>query len=260
MGRPNLSFHSYSGMRGIQRCTIDLKHPSGPGLVRDVAKTCDVVVDGFRPGVADRLGVGYSDVREVRPEIIYCAATGYGQVGPYSQRVGHDLNYLAMSGFLYCGERGANGLPTIPGATVGDAAGGGLQAALAIACALVQRRENQLGQYLDVSATDGLLGIMSIQIDEFLATGFEPGPGRGLVTGQFACTASTSVPMVVGSQLRLLRKNSLPIYVICSDIPSGLRCNTRRTDKRNFVVPLPASSSCELGTNGSPCSVAWRPA
>ena len=182
-----LPYYAYGAMRNIDRCRVDMKHDEGRAVVLDLAARVDVIVEGFRPGVADRLGVGYDAISAVNPSIVYCAATGYGQTGPYANWVGHDLNYLAIAGFLSSSGRDAKGIPALPGATVADAAGGGLHAAMAIMAALLGRATTGVGTYLDVSATDGVLGLMAMNVDEYLATGAVPGPGHGVLTGRYAC-------------------------------------------------------------------------
>jgi alpha-methylacyl-CoA racemase len=174
-------------MRNIERCRIDLKNDDGRSVTLDLIADADVVIEGFRPGVADRLGVGYEASVQVNPKIVYCAATGYGQTGPYASWAGHDLNYVAVAGYLDAGGRAADGMPTLPGATIADAAGGGLQAAMATMAALLRRIATGEGSYLDVSATDGVIGLMSMNIDEHFATGIVPGPGHGVLTGRYAC-------------------------------------------------------------------------
>ena len=119
--------------------------------------------------------------------IVYCSTSGYGKDGPCAQWAGHDLNYLALGGFLHCSGRRADGGPTIPGATVADSAAGGMQAVIAILAALLRRAETGRGGYLDVSVADGVLSLMSLHIDEYLATRNEPGPGYNILTGRYAC-------------------------------------------------------------------------
>src|SRR3989442_14411693 len=119
--------------------------------------------------------------------IVYGSLSGYGQDGPYAQWAGHDINYLAVGGFLATQGRRADGGPAFPGATIADAAGGGLQAALAIAAALVRRSAANEGSFLDVSTTDGVLYLMSLFVDEHLATGASVEPGSELLTGKYAC-------------------------------------------------------------------------
>jgi alpha-methylacyl-CoA racemase len=176
-------FHAYSGGRGLEHVVIDLKAPDGRDHFLDLAADADVVIESFRPGVVDRLGIGYDEVKGRNPRIVYCSTTGYGQAGPHAQWAGHDLNYLAMGGFLHCTGRDGSGKPPVPGATVADSAGGGMQAVIAVLAALVKGE----GAYLDVSAADGVLALMALQVDEYLATGAEPGPGSGILTGRYAC-------------------------------------------------------------------------
>jgi alpha-methylacyl-CoA racemase len=135
----------------------------------------------------DRLGVGFAAVAEVNPRVVYCSTSGHGQAGPWAQRAGHDLGYLAVSGYLDCSGRRADGGPALPGATIADSAGGGMHAAIAILAALLRRERTGRGEHLDVSVADGVLSLMALQVDEHLATGAEPGPGSGLLTGRYAC-------------------------------------------------------------------------
>ncbi|MEE8310855.1 MAG: CaiB/BaiF CoA-transferase family protein [Candidatus Binatia bacterium] len=180
-------FHSYGAGRGFKRAQIDLKAPEGKDAFLRLAAKADVVIESFRPGVVDRLAIGYADVRAVNDRIIYCSTSGYGQDGPSSKRAGHDLNYLALGGYLACTTpRGDDG-PPIPGATVADSAAGGMHAAIAILAGLVRRQAVGRGEYLDVSVADGVLQLMSLHIDGYLATGNEPGPGSDILTGRYAC-------------------------------------------------------------------------
>jgi alpha-methylacyl-CoA racemase len=180
-------FHAYSGQRGLQRVQVDLKSPAGKDAFLRLATGADVVIESFRPGVVDRLGIGYDAVRQRNAGIVYCSTSGYGQTGPYATRAGHDLNYLATGGYLHMSERTAEGRPPLPGATVADIAAGGLHAAAAILAALVGRAHTGEGAYLDVSVADGVLWMLSLYIDEYLATGEAPGPGHYILTGRYAC-------------------------------------------------------------------------
>lgn len=180
-------YFSYGAGRGIKRVQIDLKAPDGKAALLRLAAASDVVIESFRPGVAARLGIGYEDLRQVNEKIVYCSTSGYGQNGPYSDWAGHDLNYLALGGFLYCSGRRADGGPTIPGATLADSAGGGMQAVIAILAALLRRNVSGKGAYLDVSVAEGVLSLMSLHIEQYLATQDEPGPGTTLLTGRYAC-------------------------------------------------------------------------
>jgi alpha-methylacyl-CoA racemase len=171
----------------MRRVQLDVRHPSGLEAFLALAARADVVVESFRPGVVERLKIGYPELRAVNDAIIYCSTSGYGQDGPRSTWAGHDLNYLAVSGFLATSGPGSNGGPPIPGATIADAAAGGMQAALAISAALFARQSSGQGAYLDVSVADGALWLMSLAVDEHLALGTEPGPGHDVLTGRYAC-------------------------------------------------------------------------
>jgi alpha-methylacyl-CoA racemase len=181
------AFFTYGGHREMRRIRFDLKAPAGRDAFLRLAAGADVVIESFRPGVVARLGVGYDDVLRVNPRIVYCSTSGYGQDGPHAPWAGHDLNYLAVGGFLHCTAPRADGGPPIPGATVADAAAGGMQAVIAILAALVRRDATGEPAYLDVAAADGVLALMSLAVDEYLATGTEPGPGHDILTGRYAC-------------------------------------------------------------------------
>jgi crotonobetainyl-CoA:carnitine CoA-transferase CaiB-like acyl-CoA transferase len=180
-------FFAYSAQRGMRRVQLDVRHPSGLEAFLALAAGADVVIESFRPGVVDRLGIGYEQLRAVNTSIIYCSTSGYGQDGPRSTWAGHDLNYLAVSGYLAATGPRADGGPPIPGATMADAAAGGMHAALAVTAALFSRHLTGEGTFLDVSVADGALWIMSLAVDEHLAIGTEPGPGHDVLTGRYAC-------------------------------------------------------------------------
>lgn len=179
-------FHTYGAGRGLSHISVNMKSDAGrEGFLR-LAEKADVVIESFRPGVVDRLGIGYADVSARNDRIVYCSTTGYGQEGPASTWAGHDINYLAMAGFLACTEPREDGGPPIPGATVADSAGGGMHAAMSIMAALVARESSGKGSFLDVSATEGVLSLMALSIDQYLATGEVAGPRKALLTGRYA--------------------------------------------------------------------------
>jgi alpha-methylacyl-CoA racemase len=180
-------FYAYAGHRGMQRVLLDLKADAGRGAFLRLAARADVVIESFRPGVVDRLGIGYEAVRTHNAGIVYCSTTGFGQEGPYSRWAGHDIDYLAIGGYLDCSGRDAQGGPALPGATIADSAGGGMHAAMAILAALLHRTATGEGAYLDVAVVDGVMSLMSLLVDEYLATGEVPGPRHGLLTGRYAC-------------------------------------------------------------------------
>ncbi|HVN38242.1 MAG TPA: CoA transferase [Myxococcota bacterium] len=180
-------FFAYSGSRGMQRMRLDLKQPEGVDVFLRLAERADAIVESFRPGVVARLGIGYADVRRRNPRVVYCSTSGYGQDGPRARWAGHDLNYLAVSGFLDCSGRRADGGPPLPGATIADGAAGGMHAAIAILAALLRRERTGEGEYLDVAVADGALSLMALAVDEHLATGAAVGPGHDILTGRYAC-------------------------------------------------------------------------
>jgi alpha-methylacyl-CoA racemase len=180
-------FYAYSAHRRMQRVLLDMKAPEGREAFLRLAERADVIIESFRPGVVDRLGIGWDAVSARNPRAVYCSTTGFGQTGPHAQWAGHDLNYLGIGGYLHCTGRGPDGAPPIPGATVADSAGGGMQAVMAIMAALVRRSATGAGAYLDVSIADGVLALMALAVDEYFATGDEPAPGHGLLTGRYAC-------------------------------------------------------------------------
>ena len=179
-------YHAYGAGRGMQKIRVDLKSGEGKEALYKLAANVDVIMESFRPGVADRLGVGYQEIKKINPAIVYCSTSGYGQDGPYAQWAGHDINYLAVGGFLACSGRDGEGRPAIPGATVADSAGGGMHAAMAIISALLNRFRQGEGAYLDVAATDGVLSLMSLYLDQYTATGVETRPNEAVLTGAYS--------------------------------------------------------------------------
>ncbi len=183
-------YFAYSGHRGMRRAQFDLRDAGGKEAFLVLASTADVVVESFRPGVVDRLGIGYEDVAARNRGVVYCSTSGYGQNGPHAQWAGHDVDYLAVGGFLGMSTPGPDGAPPLPGATIADAAAGGMHAALAITAALLGRNSSGQGAYLDVSVADGVLWLMSLSIDEQLALGGDVRPGHDVLSGRYACYAT----------------------------------------------------------------------
>ncbi len=179
-------YHTYGAGRDFERMRLDLKSADGVEALMRLVERSDVVIESYRPGVVDRLGVGWDAMRARNPRLVYCSTSGYGQDGPASGWAGHDINYLALSGFLACTEARADGGPPIPGATVADSAGGGMHAVLSIMAALVKREATGEGSFLDVSAAEGILSLMALSLDQYLATGEEAGPRQVLLTGRYA--------------------------------------------------------------------------
>jgi alpha-methylacyl-CoA racemase len=174
---------AYGMRRNTRPLGLDLKSERGLEVFFRLLARADVLMVGLRPSAAERLGVHYDAVRSAHPRVVYCSLTGYGAEGPYRDFAGHDINYQSIGGTV--GMTGpAGGPPTIPGATAADSAGGGMQAAIAILAALIARQASGEGQLIDVSATDGIVGMVSLAIDEYLATGHEPRRGETLLTGR----------------------------------------------------------------------------
>ena len=146
--------------RNKKSIAIDLKQPAGRELFLKLAATADCILEQFRPGVVDRLGVGYNKVAEINPRIVYCSLTGFGQDGPHRDRSGHDLNYLALSGVLGL-TTDEKGKPVIPGVQIADLAGG-MIAGFAILAALLARERTGRGQYVDVSMFDVVVSMLPI--------------------------------------------------------------------------------------------------
>lgn len=165
---------------------LNLKSPKGVEVFKKLASRADVLVEGFRPGVMDRLGVGYSQLSPLNPRLIYCSLSGYGQEGPYKHKVGHDINYIGYAGVL--GITGiADGPPVIPGVQTADIGGGGLMAAFAILAALLSRERTGEGQYLDVSMLDGTIAWLSLHAAAYLLAGERARRGRAALNGGYPC-------------------------------------------------------------------------
>ncbi len=172
--------------RGKRSVRIDLKSEEGRNAFLKLVERADVVLESFRPGVLDRLGVGYETLHDVNPKIIYCAITGYGLDGPNVARAGHDTNYLALNGLL--GLTGAAGGPPVSSAgQIADLGGGGLMAAFAILAALAEREHSGEGQLVDVSMTDGSLSWLAMVAGAYLADGRVPRRGEELLNGGISC-------------------------------------------------------------------------
>ena len=153
--------------RNKKSFTLNLKARKGRAIFRKLVAISDVVVESFRPGVVDRLGIGYKKMRNLNCRIIYCSISSYGQNGPYKNKAGHDINSLAATGILdITGKQG--GPPVIPGVQIADFSAG-MWAAFAIVAALLARKRNKEGQYIDVSMTDGVLSWLSLHAAKYFA-------------------------------------------------------------------------------------------
>lgn len=159
--------------RSKRSIAIDLKQPEGRQIVLDLVKDYDIVIEQFRPGVMDRLGVGYEALKAVNPKLIYCAITGYGQTGPYKDRAGHDMNYLAIAGVLGYNGRKSTG-PAPIAVQVADVAGGSCHAVIGILAAVIHRQATGEGQFVDVSMTDAAFSLHALTAPPALIAGEQP--------------------------------------------------------------------------------------
>jgi crotonobetainyl-CoA:carnitine CoA-transferase CaiB-like acyl-CoA transferase len=172
--------------RGKRSIRLDLKTEGGREVLLRLVRDHDVVLESFRPGVMERLGVGYERLREENPRLVYCAITGYGQDGPYTGRSGHDMNYLGLNGLL--GLSGDAGGPPVQSAgQIADLGGGGLMAAFGILAALRERERSGEGQLVDVSMFDGSLSWLALVAARYLADGTPPGRGDLELAGSLIC-------------------------------------------------------------------------
>ena len=170
--------------RGKRSIGVDLKSPQGVEVVRRLARTADALIESFRPGVLDRLGVGYEALRAENPRLVYCSISGYGQDGPLRREPGHDLNYIGRAGILSV--TGAHdGLPAIPGVQVADLGGGALLALVGLLAALVRAGRTGEGEYVDVSMTDGAFALLSVHLGDYFASGLVPERERMLLNGRY---------------------------------------------------------------------------
>ena len=147
--------------RGRRSIGVDLKHPDGRALVLDLVADADALIEGFRPGVAERLGIGPDDCLARNPALVYGRMTGWGQSGPYAHTAGHDINYIALAGALDPIGR-AGGPPVPPLNLVGDFGGGGLMLAFGLVCALLESSRSGEGQVVDAAMVDGSAVLMTM--------------------------------------------------------------------------------------------------
>jgi crotonobetainyl-CoA:carnitine CoA-transferase CaiB-like acyl-CoA transferase len=167
---------------------LDLKRPEGRAALLKLAPRYDVIVESFRPGVLDRLGVGWGALSEANPKLVLCSISGYGQDGPYRDRAGHDLNYVGLAGVLgMCGAR--EGDPPVPGVQLADLAGGALWGAVGILAALHAVAQTGRGRQVDVSMCEGSLAFLLPDLGNYDASGRAPSRSNELLNGGAACYA-----------------------------------------------------------------------
>ncbi|MFN8545746.1 MAG: CaiB/BaiF CoA-transferase family protein [Candidatus Binatia bacterium] len=174
--------------RNKRSVTLNLKAPQGREIFHRLARETDVLLEGARPGVAARLGVDFATLSAINPRLVYCSISGYGQDGPYRDRVGHDVNYLGVAGVLD-GIGTEGGPPAIPGVQIADIGGGALMAAVGILTALLAREQTGRGQMVDIAMMDGAFAWQVLNLFRLLAEGTPPARGGTLLTGRYPCYA-----------------------------------------------------------------------
>lgn len=167
--------------RSKKSVAIDLKNSRGRELLTSLAREADVLIEGNRPGVMARLGLGYAELHAANRRLIYCSLTGYGQDGEFAQLAGHDLNYMALGGVL------SLNLPVIPGVQIADLVGGSMQAVTAILLAVIERNKTGEGRHIDISMYHGVTSLLTIPLTAWRSTAREPIPGNEVLSGRYAC-------------------------------------------------------------------------
>lgn len=185
-GAGGMSLYFIAINRNKRSMTLNLKSAEGREIFQRMVRQADVVLESFRPGVMERLGLGYEQLKEINPGLVYCAISGYGQDGPYRLRAGHDLNYAGYAGLLHY-NRGRYGEPAMPPTQLGDLAGGSFMAVIGILTALVERAQSGTGRMVDVSMTEGVMSLLPLAATAYLNSGEAPIPGRSGLDGGLPC-------------------------------------------------------------------------
>lgn len=168
--------------RSKRSLALDLKHEEAKEVVYQLVQEYDIVVEQFRPGVMDRLGIGYEKLKQINPKVIFCSITGYGQSGPLRDKAGHDINYLSLAGAASYSSR-KNHAPIPAGIQVADLAGGSLPAIIGILAAVYHREQTGEGQYIDLSITDAVFALNAVYGSGYLVGGVEPEAESLLLNG-----------------------------------------------------------------------------
>jgi alpha-methylacyl-CoA racemase len=168
--------------RGKETLSLDLKREADRAQLMPLMRRADILVEQFRPGVMQRLGLGYDEAAALNPKLIYCSITGYGQTGPRAAEAGHDLNYIGQTGLLAL-QPGAPDAPVVPPALVADIGGGSFPAMINILLALRQRDQTGQGCHLDIAMTDAMFTFAWLALAQGFAGGRFPGPGELLLAG-----------------------------------------------------------------------------
>lgn len=176
----------YTVNRNKQSLTLNLKHHQGRDIFRELVRESDVLVEQFRPGVMDRLELGYDALKGINPGLIYCAISSYGQTGPLSPCAGHEINYMGLSGVMKL-SGGTEGQVVMPGVQFAGISGGTHHAVIAILMALLHRQNTGVGQFCDISILDGTIALLAYVLGEWSALGRQPVLGEEFLSGGYAC-------------------------------------------------------------------------
>ncbi len=172
--------------RNKRALRLDLKNPEGVAVFRRLTLSADVVIEGFRPGVMDKLGLGYEALAALNPRLVFCSISGYGQDGPYAQRAGHDINYVGYAGVLdQIGTAG--GPPAVPNFQIGDLLGGALAPLVGLLAAVIDARATGRGRHVDVAMTDAVFAHAVFPLAGLLARLAPPPRGADLLSGGVPC-------------------------------------------------------------------------
>ncbi len=172
--------------RNKRALRLDLKKPEGVAVFQRLTLSADVVIEGFRPGVMDKLGIGYTALSALNPRLVFCSISGYGQTGPYAQRAGHDINYIGYAGVLdQIGEAGR--APAVPNFQIGDLLGGALTPLVGLLAAVIDARATGCGRQVDVAMTDAVLAHAVFPLTGMLARRAPPPRGADLLSGGVPC-------------------------------------------------------------------------
>lgn len=195
LGDPMRSFPPHVGQegcyfmsvnRGKKSIAVNLRSEAGREIVRELAKTADVFLETFRPGRAQFLGMSYDEIKQLKPDIVYCSLSGYGQDGPLRDRAGHDINFLALGGMLDL-FRPSSGPPVMPGVQVADICGGALYAVIGILAALVERGHSRMGTYVDASIFHGVVASLAFSAATCMSAEVESERGHPYLGGSYPC-------------------------------------------------------------------------
>lgn len=181
----NQSALFYQVNRNKKSIAINLKTEKGQEIFKKLIQEADILLEQFRPGVMDKMGLGYDDLKDLNPGLVYCSISGYGHTGPYKYVAGHDLNYQSTAGLT--GINGTADQPSLTGVQIADIGGGSLHAVIAILLALTARNQSGRGQFCDVSMMDGTVGFLAYSLAEWSSHGEQPRRGMEVLTGGYAC-------------------------------------------------------------------------